>query len=48
MDSLTDEDFTKLVCVFCISVENQIPRAAKETIFDFGDVTCNLSPYRLG
>jgi hypothetical protein len=32
----------KLVCVFCISVENQIPGAAKKTIFDIGDDTCNL------
>jgi len=28
--------------MICISVENQISRAAKETIFDIGDVTCNL------
>jgi hypothetical protein len=42
MDSLTDEDFTKLVCVFCISVENQMPRGAKGAIFDIGDITCNL------
>ena len=42
MDSLTDEDSAKLVCVFRIAVETQMPRAAKETIFDIGDVTCNL------
>src|SRR5256885_9587628 len=33
MGYLTGEDFTRLVCVFCISVENQMPRAAKETPF---------------
>jgi hypothetical protein len=42
MDSLPAEGFTKLVCVFCISIENQIPRAAKETILDIGDVMCSL------
>ena len=47
MDSLTNEDFTKLVCVFRISVENQMPRAAKETLFDIGDVTCNLGHPRI-
>jgi hypothetical protein len=31
VDAVADEGITKLVRVFCISVENQIPRVAKET-----------------
>lgn len=42
MDAFTVEDATKLVRVFCISVEYQIPRAAKKTFVDIGGVTCDL------
>jgi hypothetical protein len=42
VDALTDEDITKLVCVFCISVEYQIPRVAKEADLGIGDIARNL------
>ncbi len=42
MDALTDEDVTKVVCVFRISVENQIPLAAKDAVLGIGDIARNL------
>lgn len=42
MDALTVECVTKLSRVLCISVENQIPLAAKESVFGIGDITRNL------
>ena len=42
MDALTEEDVTKVVCVFRISVENQIPLAAKDAVLGIGDIARNL------
>ena len=42
LDALTDEDVTIVVCVFRISVENQIPLAAKDAVLGIGDIARNL------
>ena len=43
MDALTVERVTKLSRILCISVENQIPLAAKETVLGIGDVARDLT-----
>ncbi len=42
MHPLADEDVTKLVCIFCISIENQIPGVAQEAVLGIGDIARDL------
>jgi hypothetical protein len=42
VDAFADEDVTKLVCVFCVSIDDQIALAVKDTVFGIGDVARNL------
>ena len=43
MDSRTDEEATKLLSVFCVSVERQILCVVEKATLDIGDIARNLS-----